>query len=151
MKKSTLPIRECELCLKMRALQDSHLLPAAVYKHLRDTQSRNAHPVFFSKDRERQTSRQARQYAFCFDCEQRFHRFGEDWTLEHSSRQGNKFKLREILLEHTATPLRGGGYCFCCANIQQIKCGCALLLCDFGDLEGVRALMDHGCRRAGKA
>jgi hypothetical protein len=120
MKKKS-PTTECPLCQQMAVLQESHLLPAAVYKHLRDPQARNPHPVLFSKYGERQSSWQAQQYLFCACCEQRFHRNGEGWTLEHSARQGNNFKLRDILTAHEGSKLLEGMYCFNCADIPSVN------------------------------
>lgn len=115
------PKGNCPLCLEMETLQESHLLPAAVYKHIRDTHTRNPNPVLFSKDGERQTSRQVQQYLFCSSCEQRFHHAGENWTLKHIARQGNIFKLRNILLAHEGSKLNDDMYCFYCADIPSIN------------------------------
>ena len=112
----------CELCRQYRKLQDSHLLPRALYKRLLDKANRNPHPLLFSSEDEHQTSRQARQFLLCSECEQRFHRLGEDWTLDHCARDAHAFKLREILLRHSGQELVDGMCrCYYCATIAEIS------------------------------
>ena len=126
--KKTVPMAQCPLCLQVAQLQKSHLLPAAVYKYLRDQHARNPDPVLFSRSGERPSSRQAQRYLLCSCCEQRFHRNGEDWTLRHSARQENNFKLRDILLAHQASKVLEGMYCFYCEDIPSVN---ANALCYF--------------------
>jgi hypothetical protein len=121
MKKKTAPTAKCPLCLQVAVLQESHLLPAAVYKHLRDPRARNPHHVLFSNSGEGQSSRQAQQYLLCSRCEQRFNRIGEDWTLAHSARRGNSFRLRDILHAHKGSKLVEGVDCFYCADIPTMN------------------------------
>jgi hypothetical protein len=118
----------CELCHQHRALQDSHLLPRAVYKALLDRVNRNPHPLLFSRKDEHQTPRQARQFLLCSECEQRFHRLGEDWTLEHYARDPQTFKLRDIILSHPRQGLTDGLYRCDSAAIPEISGDC---LCYF--------------------
>jgi hypothetical protein len=91
------PFGQCALCLKDRKLHDSHLVSAAAYKPLLATNSRNRHPLIISNTFAYQTSRQAKDYLLCFECEQRFREGGEDWVLTHSYRGPGQFKLRDIL------------------------------------------------------
>lgn len=95
----------CALCQKTRELQESHLIPSALYKRLRDQSSSNPNPVVFDSKDERQTSFQAVQPLLCTECEQRFHRLGEDWTLARNARDARTFPLRELLLSETATKI----------------------------------------------
>jgi hypothetical protein len=87
----------CGLCLHHRKLHDSHLVPAAAYKPLRSAKSTNPHPLVVTDTSAYQTSRQAKDYLLCFDCEQRFHARGENWVLSHSYRAPGKFKFKKIL------------------------------------------------------
>jgi hypothetical protein len=104
-------VNACKLCQHERELQDSHFMPKALYKRARDDSRPNPHPLLFSATGERQTSRQARQYLLCRDCEQLFHHGGEDWVLEHSATTATQFPLRDILLSVPAAHRRklGGG------------------------------------------
>lgn len=94
------PTGVCALCLQTAVLQESHLLPKSVYKHIRAPQALSPHPVMFSFNAEIQSAMQAKQYLLCSDCEQRFHRHGEDWTMGHSARQTGEFEIRKKLLAH---------------------------------------------------
>src|SRR6516162_5688166 len=86
----------CRLCLKQRELQDSHLLSAGLYRRIVDPTSPN--PVFVSEEVTMETSKQIRAFAFCYDCEQRMNRNGEDWVLRNIfQRDGKRFPLRDKL------------------------------------------------------
>jgi hypothetical protein len=80
------PIDLCKMCLKIRELQDSHLLPAAVYrklrsKLLRDPDNPNSDPISVSGRRARQTSKQTTDYLLCSDCEGILDQMGEKYFL----------------------------------------------------------------------
>lgn len=112
---------KCRLCEELRELRESHLLPRALYKRLLDKVNRKPHPLLFSEKDGHQTSRQAQQYLLCSDCEQRFHRYGEDWTLDYCARDPNTFKLRDLLLSQTCSEVADGIYCFYCADIPDVN------------------------------
>jgi hypothetical protein len=82
-------------------LQDSHLVPKALYKMLRSPELVNPHPTMMSREAILETSRQARTFLLCSGCEQRFHRNGEDWMLRNCCRAPDQFRLRESLLSIT--------------------------------------------------
>jgi hypothetical protein len=87
----------CALCGLERYLCRSHLLPAGLYRILRDKHHLNPNPVIVSKGAAHvPTSRQIARHLLCTECEIRFHRYGEDWVLKHCYR-GGKFPLREEL------------------------------------------------------
>ena len=113
-------IGKCELCLQVRELLESHLLPRALYKRLRLPTSKNPNPVVFNARGERRTSRQAVQHLLCSACEQRFHKNGENWTLNYCARDGRSFKLREALIEHPCEQLMDDIYCYRCEGIPTI-------------------------------
>jgi hypothetical protein len=83
-----MPLGICKLCLREKALQYSHLLPAAAYAHLRGTAPGEEHPIFVSSPRGAdeavmlQTSKQVQDYVLCWDCEQLLCNRGENWVLE---------------------------------------------------------------------
>jgi hypothetical protein len=93
------------LCQRSVELRRSHLLPAALYKRALDRSSKNPHPVLFSAEGEHKTSMQATRSLLCCDCEQLFHRRGEDWTLRHAASTPSTFPLRDILLSCKAHQL----------------------------------------------
>ena len=111
----------CKLCLEdAEKLMESHFIPKATYKRVRDSNSRNPSPLLMSMKGEHQTSRQAVRELLCEQCEQRFHSRGEDWTLRHAAHDANSFPLREILQEHTCyAPTPDLGY-FACVEVPSV-------------------------------
>jgi hypothetical protein len=72
----------CGLCRQVGELQESHLLPRAAYKHIRDsTIGVKGDPVLIRPKRAQITSRQATALFLCSDGEQRFHEKGENFIL----------------------------------------------------------------------
>lgn len=91
-------VGKCRLCLTEGVqLQDSHFLPAAIYRAVMDTNSPNPNPVLITPKGAKQTSYQQTAPLLCRDCEQRFSRMGENWTLAHFLRRDGTFKMADIL------------------------------------------------------
>lgn len=90
----------CRLCGEAKKLRQSHLLPAALYKHLRhdspDSMSRKE-PFHLTSRIATRTSRQVKDYLLCDACELRFSTFGEQWVLDHCFRKPGDFPLQRIL------------------------------------------------------
>lgn len=108
----------CALCLEVKELRDSHLLPAGILRLLRDDSMRNPNPYLMSLEHVGQTSSQAKQYLLCQDCEQRLGRNGESWVTKHCYHEDTRgFRLRDLLKR--ANPIlsgpHGGAY-----NASQI-------------------------------
>jgi hypothetical protein len=103
----------CALCLRLRPLRDSHLIPAGILRQLRDDGFKNPNPYIMSPDYIGQSSAQAKQYLLCHDCEHRFNLNGEKWVAANCyCPQKNTFRLREKL--ECAQPIlsgpQGGAY-----------------------------------------
>lgn len=111
----------CMLCQHSAELQDSHLLPAALYKRALDLSSKNPHPLLYSARGQHQTSRQASRHLLCRDCEQLFHRRGENWTLRHAATGPTTFKLRDVLLLHEAYRITEDLHYFRTADIPSVN------------------------------
>ena len=88
--RSLAPTGICKLCLKHKALQKSHLIPAAMYRIIR--RSQGSEPVFMTAKRIRTSSRQITAYELCWDCEQMFSANGEDY-MSGQVFQGSEFPL----------------------------------------------------------
>jgi hypothetical protein len=96
------PTGNCRLCLQVRELQDSHLLPSSVYKKTRGSGEGSQHPYMLSAEGARQNSRQVSDYLLCRDCEHRFNVRGERYVMSLvKSKQG--FPLQEMLRASNAT------------------------------------------------
>lgn len=88
---------QCRLCFaEDRELQQSHLIPAGVFRALRsegeDVTSITAKKIV-------QTSRQFQKHLLCRDCEDRLNKGGEAYVLKHMARQvpGSEFPLYDLL------------------------------------------------------
>lgn len=100
------PIALCKMCLSVQELQDSHLLPASVYrklhsKHLRDPDNPNPDPISVSGRRARQTSKQTSDHLLCSDCEGILDRMGEKYVLPILANDLG-FPFQDVL--HTVAP-----------------------------------------------
>ncbi len=91
-------IGDCKLCLQPRELQDSHFIPAAMYKYLRDPDEtkKNRNPTVVAAKVTATTSRQVSDYVLCADCEELFNKNGESWVLQQVW-NGERFALGERL------------------------------------------------------
>lgn len=87
-------VSQCALCLKTARLQDSHFIPKAAYKLVRGN-GQNPHPLVLQTDTAMQTAAQTRAHLLCYDCEQRFHKNGENTFFKYCYRGDGTFKLLE--------------------------------------------------------
>jgi len=87
----------CRLCLERKPLQKSHLLPKALFRLLRTQSTKNADPVWFSRKAAWTSSTQLADELLCSDCEQLFHKNGEDWVLRQCYRGKGRFHLRQMI------------------------------------------------------
>jgi hypothetical protein len=91
-----MPVGKCKLCLQDEELQQSHLIPAGVFRALRsegeDVTSITAKKIV-------QTSRQFQAHLLCRDCEHRLNKGGETYVLKHMARQipESEFPLYDLL------------------------------------------------------
>ena len=93
-------IGKCALCRRPASLRDSHLLPKAVYRLLRDPTRRNPNPVVITRNGKATTSEQVSKHFLCSECEQRFSNNGENFVMAQCARRDGHFALREEL-QHT--------------------------------------------------
>jgi len=87
----------CALCaVQVPKLLNSHLMPAALYKLLRDPEGPGSpDPIIVGGGRSVTSSAQVSQPLLCYDCERRFGRH-ESWMLRHCARP-QTFLLRDGL------------------------------------------------------
>ena len=91
-----MPVGVCKLCLETKDLQDSHLIPRAMYSYVRTPAQKNPNPVVIGRNVTATTSKQVSDYVLCSDCEQLFNRNGENWVLRQVW-NGKRFPLLERL------------------------------------------------------
>lgn len=102
-----MPIGKCKLCLLTADLQNSHLMPASLYKKARIPGATNPNPTFISEKGSKQTSRQLRNFVLCRDCEQLLSKNGENYVMTQVFDGNSKrFPLLEAL--RVTSPTWGG-------------------------------------------
>jgi hypothetical protein len=84
------------LCLKVKPLQRSHLVPAAMYKYILDPTKKNDNPVVVGRKVTATTSKQVVDYLLCASCEDLFNKNGERWMLKQVW-NGKRFPLLDRL------------------------------------------------------
>jgi hypothetical protein len=110
----------CKLCLDHKELQDSHLIPAAVFKSLRVEAKE---PISVTAEKVLQTSRQFKAHLLCRDCEGRLSRGGENWVLAHMARQfpHREFSLFDLLTETAIFDSDGGNRIYESTKLPEIN------------------------------
>jgi hypothetical protein len=91
---------QCALCLASAKLLESHLIPAGLYRLLRDTDPRGIlgrDPIQLGDSRILQSSKQLATKLLCSSCEDRFNSQGERWVLANSHRGPGEFGLQSKL------------------------------------------------------
>lgn len=109
----------CKLCLELKNLRDSHLLPKSLYRIV-CTGERNTNPVIMTPEAALQTSKQVRDYLLCDDCELRFNRGGEKYVLDNCFRGEGKFRLRKTLEAHEPKFKIDAGFVYDVSAIQGV-------------------------------
>lgn len=105
-----MPIGICKLCLQNRDLQDSHLLPKALYRMSRFEGAPNPNPALLTPDGIVQTSKQIKDYLLCKSCEELFSKNGERYALSQVNRDGNFALLRTLRANAPKSSLLGFTY-----------------------------------------
>lgn len=85
------------MCLRAGLLENSHLIPASVYKRFYSQNAPNPNPMLISSRGFVQTSRQTKAYLLCSDCESLLNREGERWVLPLIANPDQSFPLYDIL------------------------------------------------------
>jgi hypothetical protein len=103
----SMPQEQCKLCLKTKELQDSHFMPAALYRATRNAAAANPNPTVITSRGTVQTSQQMKDFLLCKDCEELFNKNGENYVMSQVNRDG-KFPLLETLRNATPTKIAAG-------------------------------------------
>ena len=115
---------QCKLCLLDHVeLRNSHIVPAGLYKMLRNTsKDGNPNPCFVRDGVEVQTSYQETARLLCPDCEQRLSTHGERWVLGHGLKADGSFPLGSFLVESVGRVWPDTlEELYCAATIPRIK------------------------------
>ncbi len=88
----------CKLCRRNGIeLQESHLLPANLYKKIRRSEGANNSLVVASKRSFRFTDKQISDYVLCGECERRFGEV-ENWMSRQCLQDDGSFPLRDAVI-----------------------------------------------------
>jgi hypothetical protein len=92
------PFGSCKLCLQEKDLQNSHLMPRALYVKARGSgSSGNQDPFVMTIEGGKQSSYQTKDYVLCRECEDRMNRNGEKYVMGLVTKQNGAFPLLEAL------------------------------------------------------
>jgi hypothetical protein len=89
----------CKLCEKDSNLQNSHLIPASVYKRLQSRTAPNPNPVLIKPGTAFQTSRQTTTYLLCSVCENVLNSKGEKQVLPLLAKEDLTFPLYDLIIK----------------------------------------------------
>jgi hypothetical protein len=101
-----MPRGTCKLCLRDKNLQESHLMPRALYRMARGSGTKgNQDPHVLTAKERKPSSYQVKDYLLCYDCEQRFSKNGEAYVMRLVTKRNGQFPLLDVL-NATPTPLK---------------------------------------------
>lgn len=115
-----MPFGRCALCRFDRELQESHLLPRAIYCDLRSPGLPNPNPIFGTPEETGPRQDQFKTYLLCTDCEDRFNRDGEKWVLENGYRLKRPSRIFEKMSAATPLPEHASGTIYAGASIPDL-------------------------------
>jgi hypothetical protein len=88
------PIQRCPLCLNIKPVVKSHLIPQALYDYCRPP---GGNPIAIRSDLVIESSRQVQDYLLCLDCEECLNEGGETWITPLLARREGPFPFYELL------------------------------------------------------
>lgn len=108
------------MCGQDSDLQDSHLLPSAVYKRLKSATASNPNPVLIRSGSAYQTSRQTKTYLLCANCENFINTAGEKQVLPLLANANQTFPLYDLLLKIAPDTITGSITAYAAARNPEI-------------------------------
>jgi hypothetical protein len=90
-----MPSRKCPLCLQVKPIVKSHLMPAQVYGYCRPP---GGHPISVSSRIVIASDRQLQTDLLCLECEDVLNKGGEMWLLPLLARYEGSFPSYDLLL-----------------------------------------------------
>jgi hypothetical protein len=103
MAKENQVIGTCKLCRSVGPLRESHYMPKSAYKLI--GRANEGAPVILKEKVAIQKDEQIKAYVLCQECEQRFSENGESWVMKFCHREGEGFKLKNLI--EASKPLLG--------------------------------------------
>ena len=109
---------QCALCRRYEVLQDSHLLPKALYRFVR---AKDGSPIVINRHTAWTTDKQVSKHLLCFACELRFHQNGEDWTLQQIYRGEKRFRLLDALNRCTPVATKPEFSVYALSDVPEVR------------------------------
>jgi len=98
------PIQRCPLCLQVKEVVSSHLMPRSLYKKSRGPGKKgNQDPLTVDASGKRPSSYQVEDHLLCPSCEDRFNRNGEHYVMQLLTTREGRFPLLEMLQKVTTS------------------------------------------------
>ena len=88
------PPQRCPMCLLMKPVVQSHLIPESLYLHVTDGKSS---PIRIGDGVVMPTDRQIKSYLLCLDCEDILSKGGETWVCPKLAWVDRRFPLYDLL------------------------------------------------------
>jgi hypothetical protein len=107
------------MCLELKNIVDSHLIPRAMYAYLRPP---GGHPIAVSDDYIGSTDRQLHDYLLCEECEDNLNKGGETWLSPLLAKYGGPFPLYELLATLPPDIVDGKSAAYAAKRNPQIDC-----------------------------
>lgn len=86
--------QKCPLCLEVKPIVRSHLIPQAVYDYCR---APGGNPIFITSKLVLETSRQAQHPLLCKECEEILNKGGESWLMPLLAQHEGPFPFYDLV------------------------------------------------------
>lgn len=113
-----MPVQKCPLCLEMKDVVSSHLMPAALYDYCR---APGTGFVSFNTEVALETCRELQHPLLCQGCEENLNRNGENWMLPLFARYEGAFPFHDLLTKMPPAVIDGDTTVYAAARNPEIK------------------------------
>lgn len=114
-----MPIQKCPLCLELKNVISSHLMPARMYDYCRPP---GEHPISISSDLVIASDRELQDYLLCLECEDNLNKGGETWLLPLLSQYKGPFPFYDLLTRLPPDVVDGDAAGYAAAKNTDIDC-----------------------------
>ena len=112
-----MPIQKCPLCLEIKNVVSSHLMPARMYEYCHPP---GGHPISISSDLVIESDRQLQDYLLCLECEDSLNKGGETWLLPLLSRYNGPFPFYDLLTKFPPDIIAGDAAAYAAVKNSEI-------------------------------
>jgi len=113
-----MPIQKCPLCLKIKQIVSSHLMPEAMYRFCTPA---GGHPISISSQFVIESDHQRQDYLLCEDCENDLTRAGESWLLPLLPPYKGSFPFYDLLTKFLPGTINGDAAVYATVTNPEIR------------------------------